>query len=109
MLSKCCQSCTFCQFIRFGNRTIEREKCKTQITNAQKKPVNDDFIANRCHYAPPEVSVLNAAQNHPVEGRLQGFWQAWATLGSSPRVVPILKGTTPYSSKSNSLWPEHLS
>ena len=39
----------------------------------------------------PVTNVKNDAQNLPVGGRLQNFWQTWLDLGAGPKVVQILK------------------
>ena len=39
----------------------------------------------------PVTNVKNAAQNLPVGARLQNFWQTLLDLGTSPKVVQILK------------------
>ena len=42
----------------------------------------------------------------PVGGRLQVFWQTWASMGASPRVVSILKNgyTLPFQTKPPLAW-----
>ena len=45
--------------------------------------------------------ALAVVTSPPVGGRLQVFWQTWASMGASPRVVSILKNgyTLPFQTK----------
>ena len=55
------------------------------------KFVKDAFSADQCPSVPPVESVPSAAGLHPVGSWLQRFWQAWAQMSLSQRVVSILR------------------
>ena len=57
----------------------------------QIKSVNCVSFVDHCVFVPTVPNVHSVVHAPPVGGRLQPFWQTWARLGASPRVVSILQ------------------
>ena len=83
----CCLSCSFCRYK--GATTKERYKPRSyEETN---KACQRCTCVVPCLFAPNVPNAPSVANSLTVEGCLQKFWQVWEKLGSSPRVVSILK------------------
>ena len=65
---------------------LSPDLCQTEI-----KHVKSVSFVSPCLFVPPVLNVHSVAENPPVGGRLQRFWETWLSLGSNPRVVSILK------------------
>ena len=97
ILKSCCDSCTFCSYRRhvFQGRSV--------LGNASFLPKHVGGVSSVSQSA-SVASVRDApavVTSPPVGGRLQVFWQTWASMGASPRVVSILKNgyTLPFRTK----------
>ena len=65
---------------------LSPDLCQTEI-----KHVKSASFVSPCRSVPHVLNVHSVAENPPVGGRLQRFWETWLSLGSNPRVVSILK------------------
>ena len=65
---------------------LSPDLCQTEI-----KHVKSASFVSPCRSVLPVLNVHSVAENPPVGGRLQRFWEMWLSLGSNPRVVSILK------------------
>ena len=65
---------------------LSPDLCQTEI-----KHVKSASFVSPCRSVHPVLNVHSVAENPPVGGRLQRFWETWLSLGSNPRVVSILK------------------
>ena len=101
---------------------LERPASLTLVTSVPFAPTGDMFFKEasllvNASFLPKHVegvssvsqsaSVTNVRDapsvvtSPPIGGRLQMFWQTWASMGASPRVVSILKNvyTLPFQTK----------
>ena len=78
-------SCSYCRRSRAAAKESP-DLCQTEI-----KHVKSASFVSPCRSVPPVLNVHSVAENPPVGGRLQRFWETWLSLGSNPRVVSILK------------------
>ena len=60
-------------------------------THTEIKHVNDVSCVGHLSSANTVTNVPTVAINPPVGARLQQFWEKWEALGSSPKVVTILR------------------
>ena len=66
---------------------LSPDLCQTEI-----KPVKSVSFVFPCLSVPPVLNVHSVAENPPVGGRLQRFWETWLSLGSNPWVSLHLEG-----------------
>ena len=59
------------------------------------KHVNDVSCVGHLSSAKTATNVPTVVIHPPVGARLQQFWEKWEALGSSPKVVTILRGLHP--------------
>ena len=78
IFSRCCQSCSFCNF----TQEATKERLRSRSKSCQRC---------QCLSAPSVSNAPHVATEISVGGRLQSFWQVWQRLGSNPRVVSVLR------------------
>ena len=76
--------CSFCHRVA----TKERRKSQLLLPLYRNKACERCFL---CRSANTVTNVPTVAINPPVGARLQQFWEKWEALGSSPKVVTILR------------------
>ena len=82
----CCE-CSFCHRVP----TKKRRKSQLLLHYTEIKHVNDVSCVGHLSSANTVTNVPTVAINPPVGVRLQQFWEKWEALGSSPKVVTILR------------------
>ena len=72
-------------------------------THTEIKHVNDVSCVGHLSSAKTATNVPTVVINPPVGARLQQFWEKWEALGSSPKVVTILREgyTLPFQFRPN--------
>ena len=80
----CCKSCSF------WRRVSTKERCKSNY-QVPIKSVKGVSCVGQLSSAKCVTNVPTVVTNLPVGARLHWFWQKWAALGVSPKVLTILK------------------
>ena len=97
ILKSCCDSCTFCSYRRhlFQGSVSSRNASFLPKHVGGVSSVSQSASVANVRDAPAVVT------SPPIGGRLQVFWQTWASMGASPRVLSILKNcyTLPFQTK----------
>ena len=80
--------CCKCSFF---HQVATKERRKSQLLYTEIKYVKDVSCVGHLSSANIVTSVPTVAINPPVGARLHQFWEKWEALGSSPKVVTILR------------------
>ena len=88
----CCESCSFCQ------RVSTKERCKSQLLLSPSK----NEVCERCFLCRSLEFCKSCHKCHKCCSRLHQFWEKWAALGASPKVVLREGFTLPFRFRPNS-------